>query len=183
MSIATDITGGAGGSAAQLLAVLSDPTAYQAKIQAMEQATAEYKKYVDAVGVATEVVSLRDDAAALKQQAQDAADAAKAKAKEDLQKAKAKADALLEKAQADADALNAQALANKNEAAAVLAEANALMTQAKQAQDAADAAQAKADKQADKAAAAMADAKDAMAAAQATKADILAKTKAFVEGL
>ena len=55
MSIATDITGGAGGSASQLLDLLANQDAYKAKLQAMENATAEYKKYVDAVGTATEV--------------------------------------------------------------------------------------------------------------------------------
>ena len=58
MSIATDITGGGGsGSASQLLDLLANPDAYKTKLQAMESATAEYKKYVEAIGPASEIVA------------------------------------------------------------------------------------------------------------------------------
>ena len=70
MSIATDITGGASNSASQLLDLLANPDAYKSKLEAMEKATAEYKKYVDAVGVATEINKLRDQASGLREEAQ-----------------------------------------------------------------------------------------------------------------
>lgn len=184
MSIATSITGGGtGGSASQLLELLANPDVYTAKLQMMENATAEYKKYVDAVGVATEVVALRDEAAVLKKEANDYKTATKAKADADLVTATAKADNIIAEAQAKADALLGEAKANKEQADVVLAEAKAELATAKNAQAKADAAQVNADAQMATLAQTQASADQTLAAAKALKADILAKHKAFIESL
>ena len=135
MSIATDITGGSGGSASQLLDLLANPDAYKAKLQAMEAATAEYKKYVEAVGVATEVVSLREEAKALRDEAKNYRDNAVAEADKGLKDAQAKADALLDSAKQQADDLAADAKANKAQADSLLTQATSAMRAAQIAQD------------------------------------------------
>ena len=106
--IATDITGtnGAGGDAAQvfsLLAVVADPAAYKAKIDALVKATEEHKKYVELVSPASEVLAARAQIDALQAQAKQT----------------------LADAQAEAETLKAQA---QEQAQAIVAEANAAAT-------------------------------------------------------
>jgi hypothetical protein len=184
MSIANNITGGGGGSSAsQLLDLLANPDAYQAKLQAMENATAEYKKYVDAVGVATEINAIRDQVKANQAQADAEITEAKALAVKIATDAQTEADAKLAAAQATADELTTQASANKAEASALLAQAKKAMQQAEVAQAVADNAKASADAQAAMLFASQETADQTLAQAQALKADILAKHKAFIESL
>ena len=184
MSIATDITGGsAGGSASQLLDLLANPAAYQAKLQAMEDATAEYKKYVDAVGVATEINAIRDQVKVNQVQAAAEVAEAKALAAKTKAEAQAQADVLLANARQTADELNAQAVTNKAQAEVLLAQAQEAMRQAEVAQAVADNAKASADAQSQAAAQTQAQADQTLAEAQAIKADILAKHQEFIQGL
>lgn len=184
MSISTGITGrGDAGSASQLLDLLANPEAYKTQLQAMENATAEYKKYVEAIGVATEITSIRDKLKAGQEQAE--ADIAEAKALGVTLKAKAEADAqgILDEAKAEAAKLTAQATENKASADALLAQAQALIAKAEADQAKADAAQASANAQAEKLAKTQAEASQALSDAEAAKADILAKHQEFIRGL
>jgi len=184
MSIANSITGGGEtGSASQLLDLLANPDAFTAKLQTMQNATAEYKKYVEAVGVATEVVVLRDEAAALKQEANEYKTTTKAKADAGLDAATAKAESIVAEAQAKADGLLAESIANKKQIDIALAEAKEALATAKKAQANADIAQANADKQMATLAQTKEAADQTLAEAQTLKADILAKHTAFIESL
>lgn len=60
--ISTDITGGSVGGANQLLDLLSlvaNPTVYEAKVKALQDAIAEHRKYVEAVAPVSEIAALR----------------------------------------------------------------------------------------------------------------------------
>ncbi len=184
MSIASSITGG--GSSNQLmdlLAVVANPDAYKAKIAALEAATAENKKYVEAIGPASEIVALRDKAAALKQEAEDYKTAAVTEADISIQEARAKASAIAIEAQKKADALIAETTAAK-EAAEQLAKQNKIALAASD-KALADAEQAKAiaESKAQELEQAIADAQSAAADARATKAAIVAKHQAFIGSL
>lgn len=184
MSIATDITGApVGSSVNQLLELLANPDAYAAKIKAMEAATAEYKTYVEAVGVATEINNLRDQAKALREEAQAYRDAALAQADADIKTAEAKAATILAEAQQKANELTSNAQAVKSQSDALMNQASALMDQAKAAQAKATADQAAADAQSKRAADTQAQLDSDLAAAQALKDDIVAKHQAFIQGL
>lgn len=184
MSIATSITGGSSyGSASQLLDLLANPEAYKAQLKAMEDATAEYKKYVDAIGVATEITTIRDQLKA----SQEGADAEVKEAKEWAVKikkdAQAQATSTLGAAKAEAKDLVDKASAAKAEADTLLCQAKEAMRQAEVAQAVADNAKAAADARAQQLAQTQAEADQALADAQAAKADILAKHQEFIQGL
>lgn len=62
--ISSSITGSVGGSNQlfELLSLVSDPEAYAEKVRALEEATAENKKYVELVAPASDIISLREKA-------------------------------------------------------------------------------------------------------------------------
>jgi hypothetical protein len=183
--IANGIDGSSGG--AQILDLLAlvaaDPKVYQAKLKELQDTADRNQKYVEAVGPASDILILRDQAKT------DAADAVQA-----LQDAKDQATQLVSDAQTQAksivDAANAEATDTTNEAKLLKATAASAMSVAQTAQANADAAQAKADaamlanqaraKDLEKA---IADAQEASAAADAAKAEIIAKHQAFIESL
>ena len=184
MSIATSITGGgASNQLMDLLAVVANPDVYKAKLDALDAATAENKKYVEALGPASEIVQLRDQAKGLRQEADDYKKSAIAQADADLLAAKEKAASLVATAQAKADALVAAATENKAATDALMAQAKAELAAAQKVT--ADAVKAQASAQAKEQALskALEDAAAAQAEAETVKADILAKHQAFVEGL
>ena len=184
MSIATSITGGSSyGSASQLLDLLANPEAYKAQLKAMEDATAEYKKYVDAIGVATEITTIRDQLKA----SQEGADAEVKEAKEWAVKikkdAQSEADEIFSSAKSASADLLKKASSTKDDAESLLADAKEAKRQAEAAQAVADNAKAAADALAEKLAQTQAEADQALADAQAAKADILAKHQEFIQGL
>ena len=139
-----------------LLNVIANPEEYAKKLKALNDATAEHKKYVDLVGPAGDILKLKDDAQADRAAAADELAAAKADAKKIKSDADAKAKDALEKAQerakaiiAEAEAIKASAAADKvanqslsTKLASDLAAAQKAATEAKAAAKAADDAKA-----------------------------------------
>jgi chromosome segregation ATPase len=184
--IVTNIDGSIGGGT-QILDLLSlvaaDPKVYQSKLKELQDAADRHQKYVEAVGPVSDIIILR------KQAKIDTESAA-----QELKEASVKAETIVKEAQAKADEIIAQAQADlvaaKNEAAEVTSKASILMSQAQQAQTAVDQAEKEAktatataqtkSKQLD---VAIVTAQAAEEAAEAVKAGIVAKHKAFLESL
>jgi len=185
MSITTDITGGSGASnqLLDLLAVVANPDVYKAKLDALEAATAANKVYVEAIGPASEIVALREQAAVEKQQADEMVVKAGVTAENIVNAAQTQANTLVSDAQTQANAIAAQAQKTKAEAEQVLSDAKAAAVEAQRAQEKAESAQASADAQAAVLQASQEAADQALAEAKALKADIIAKHEAFIKGL
>ena len=166
-----------------LSTLLADPTVYADKLKALTEATAENKKYVDLVGPASEIVSIRAQADADRAAAAQAVSDAKAKASSIVGDAQTEAAAILAYAQEQADTLVAQAKAQKDESDAVLSQAKASLANVKRAESEAKAATAAAKAQAESLAAAQSVTEALQTEANNTKAALLAKTQAFIEGL
>ena len=126
MSISTNIDGSSGASSQlfDLLTVVSNPQAYQAKLKALEDATAESKKFVELVAPASEIIALKEKSKADAQEAADVLSEAKSKAQTVVADANRKAKDIVSEAQSEAE----EAISG---AAIVRAEADKLLTQAK----------------------------------------------------
>jgi colicin import membrane protein len=184
MSIATSITGGsASNPLLDLLAIVANPDAYKAKIDALDAATAENKKYVEALGPASEIVQLRDQAKGLRQEADDYKKSAIAQADADLLAAKEQAKKITADANAKVDDLLDQASKTKDQADALMSKVQQELAEAEKAKVEAAKAQEIAEAKASELSRALEDAAAAQAEAEAAKADILAKHQAFVKGL
>lgn len=185
MSISTNIDGSVGGAnqLLDLLSLVSNPSVYQAKINDLQAATEENKKYVELVGPASEIVKMRDDMRLQKESADaeakqiidsanQEAESIKTSAKKYALDAKAEADNAVEKAKALNDAAQVKLDELKAKSAAAdnaLASANSVAEEA-----AKELELAKAEKQASL---------NAKASYEAAKASIIAKHKAFIESL
>jgi hypothetical protein len=184
MSIATSITGGsASNPLLDLLAVVANPDVYKAKIDALDAATAENKKYVELAAPASEILVMREQIKTKNAEADAELADAKDRAANAVKDAKEKAASLVSAAQAKADALVAAATENKAATDALMAQAKAELAAAQKATADAVKAQASAQAKEQVLSKALEDAAAAQAEAEATKADILAKHQAFVEGL
>lgn len=184
MSIATSITGGsASNPLLDLLAIVANPDAYKEKIDALDAATAENKKYIEAIGPASEIVELRDQAKGLRQEADDYKKAAIAQADADLLAAQEQARKTTAAAKIKADDLIDQANTTKAQADGLISKVQEELAAAERAKVEAVKAQAVAEAKATELAQALADAATAKADAETVKADILAKHQAFIKGL
>lgn len=184
MSIATSITGGsASNPLLDLLAVVANPDVYKAKIDALDVATAESKKYVELAAPASEILAMREQIKAKNNEADVALADAHARADAALKEAKEKAASLVAAAQAKADGLVAAATENKAATDALMAQAQAELAAAQKVTADAVKAQASAQAKEQVLSKALEDAAAAQAEAEAVKADILAKHQAFVQGL
>ena len=155
----------------------------QEKIKALEDATAENKKYVELVGPASDILALKEKAQADAEAAKAALSDAKSKANEMLSAAGVQAAAIKGAALEEAKGISDKA--NELVAAAEKAKADA-QSALKRATEAEAAAQASADAAASREAAAKAAeeaAKDAKAQADAAKAEIIAKHQEFIRTL
>ena len=184
--IANNIDGSSGGSS-QILELLSlvaaDPKVYQSKLKALEDATAEHKKYVELVGPTSDILTIKAKVKADLDEAAKTLSDAKTEAKSIVSDAKEKAKGLIDTAQDSANTL-------VEDAKSIKSQADADLLVAKQAQSKADIAQSKADANSASAAekskqldTAIADAQTAKKDAEAVKAEIVAKHKAFIESL
>ena len=184
MSISTSITGGnASNPLLDLLAVVANPDVYKAKLDALDAATAENKKYVEALGPASEIFQLRDQAKALREEAANYQKSAIAKADANLIAAQEQANKITAAAKIKADDLVSSAAAAKAQTDALISQTQAELVAAKKATADAVKAQASAQAKEQELAQALQDAAAAQAEAEAAKADILAKHQAFVQGL
>jgi len=166
-----------------LSTLLADPTVYADKLKALTEATAENKKYVELVGPVSEIVAIRAQADVDRAAAAQAVADAKVEADSIVGGAHADAAGILADAQGQADTLIAQAKAQKDQSTAVLSQAEISLADVKRAESEAKAATAAAKVQLDNLAAAKAATEALQAEAAGIKAALLAKTKAFVEGL
>ena len=184
--IANNIDGSSGGSS-QILELLSlvaaDPKVYQSKLKALEDATAEHKKYVELVGPAADILTIKAKAKADLDEAAKTLSDAKTEAKSIVAGATEKAKSLIDTAQDSANIL-------VEDAKSIKSQADADLLVAKQAQSKADRAQSKADSNSASAAEksklldkVIADTNAAKEDAEAVKAEIVAKHKAFLESL
>ena len=184
MSIATSITGGgASNQLMDLLAVVANPDVYKAKLDALDAATAENKKYVEAIAPASEILAMREQIKAKNAEADTALTEARARADAAVKAANDSASAIVAEAQAKADAMVAAATENKAATDALMAQAKAELAAAQKATADAIKAQASAQAKEQALSKALEDAAAAQAEAEAAKADILAKHQAFVQGL
>ena len=144
MSISTNIDGSSGASNQlfDLLTVVSNPQAYQAKLKALGDATAENKKFVELVGPASDIVALKEKAKADADEAATALSEANSKAQTVVADAAKKAKDTISEAQKKAEEVTSAASNTRAEADKLLAQAKAELVAAQKAS--ADAEQAKA---------------------------------------
>lgn len=182
--IANSITGGsASNQLLDLIAVVSNPDVYKEKLASIEAATAENKKYVEAIGPASEIVKLREEAVVDREQAKKILEDASANAELRIYNANIEADTILSNAQKRANEIAIEAQANLLQANQLRQQAENLMADAVAAKSNADTAQAEATAKAEQADALKLQAEAAKADAEATKASIIEKHKAFIESL
>ena len=183
--ISSNIDGTSGSN--QVLDLLSllagSPDVYKNKLKELQDATAEHKKYVDAVGPASEIVRMRTEIADDAKASKDALNQAKAEAQGIVDEAKAKADAIIGNANSEAADITAEAKLLKAAASSAMAAAQAAQANADTAQSKADSATAVAQAKSKDLDKAITEATIAKDAAEKAKADIIAKHKAFIESL
>ena len=143
MGISTDISGSSNvGGASQLLdllALVSNPAVYKNKLDALEAATAENKKFVELVGPADSIVKMRETIALELADVKRTSEEAKKTVAETVLAARSQAAEMVSDAQAKADALKAEAQALVDEAKSDIAATKAALSAAKKAKVDADA--------------------------------------------
>ena len=185
MSISNNIDGTSGSSSQlfDLLTVVSNPALYQEKLQSLESSIAENKKYVDLVGPASDILALKEKA---KKDAEDAAEVlenAKQQAAKLVSDANQQASKSIATAKSEADNLKADAQQVVIMANALKAQAESAAAKAAQTQVNAEAVVKEANNKVIQLDKEIADAQTAKDAANALKAEIVAKHKAFIASL
>jgi cell division septum initiation protein DivIVA len=183
--ISTNIDGTSGSSNQlfDLLTVVANPKEYQSKIQALEDAIAENKKYVDLVGPASDILALKEKAKADADKAAKALKDAEQKAGDIVAGAEARADVIISSAQERADSIAEKAQALMSEARSAKALADSAAAQAAQTQSRAEAAIASAAAKSEQLDEALEKAKQAKEDLASARADLIAKHQAFIKSL
>jgi cell division septum initiation protein DivIVA len=185
MSISNNIDGSVGGAnqLLDLLALVSNPAVYEAKVQSLQAAIAENKKYVEAVAPVSEILDLRDKVTADKAASAAALAEAKSTAKDLVSKAQAQAADIISSATTQATQLTMDAQAAKD--AALLAQNDAVKATAevRKAKVNYDKLSGTLQAQLDSVAKAQADADATRQSYEDLKADLVAKHTAFIQGL
>lgn len=183
--ISTNIDGTSGSSNQlfDLLTVVANPKEYQNKIQALEDAIAENKKYVDLIGPASDILALKDKAKADAEKAAQALQDAEQKSKEIVSGAESRAKVIVSSAQEQADSVKEQAQQVLTEARSFKAQVDKASTQAEQAQSRAEAAIASAQAKSEQLNKALAEAQEAKEGFVNAREDLIAKHKAFIASL
>lgn len=186
MSIATDITGGSAGGANQLmemLSLISDPKQYEARLKALQDATEVHRKHISLVGPADEIVRLRDEAAAKKKQADEYAAKVKQEADDALAAAKVEAKGLVADAKAAADKLTQEAKKAQAEVNSQLEAAKAATADAEKLQKQAATKLKSLEAEKVELLRVKAAVDEERVGFQSLKDELIAKHKAFIEGL
>ncbi len=184
--IATSITGASVGGANQLfdlLAVVADPKGYAEKTQALMTLIEQQRVLVEAVGPASEVVALRDAARVDREAAAAAVQTAQGEADAIVADAKQKAAKSSRDARVKAEAIIAEAMNTQAQATAVMADAQKVKANAERSQREADSLVQRLAIDMEAAMASKAAADATMAEAEALRASLVEKHKAFIEGL
>lgn len=102
--ISTDITGNNAGASQllDLLSLVANPQVYEAKVKALQELTDKNQKYVEAVGPASEILKLREEAGVDREEAAKTLAAAKAESAKIVAQAKETAAKLTKSATASA---------------------------------------------------------------------------------
>lgn len=185
MSISTNIDGTVGGAnqLLDLLSVVSNPGVYEAKLKALQDATAQNQKLVELAGPASDILTLRDKLRVQNEEAASALSDAKAEAADKVAKAKKLADTIVNDATSKAQEILASATSKEDEAKAALVELNAKLAEANKLSAAAEKLKADLAKRVDEVKAEKAVSTEAKNSYEAAKAELIAKHKAFIESL
>jgi methionyl-tRNA synthetase len=185
MAISNNIDGSTGSSneLLNLLAVVANPKVYESKIKDLQDATDAYNTAIALAGPANEILDLKEKAKADREAAKAELADAKDKSSKIFDDAKTQAyNTILESTTKANEILNAaknkQVETDHLQASVVAAQADIQKLQA-----AADKANATAQKKLDDAIDLLAKAKEAQKQADADKANLIAKHKAFIESL
>jgi len=183
--IANNIDGSSSsGSLVDLLALIAgDPKEYQNKLKEMQDVANKNQKYVEAVGPASDILTLRKKAKADTDEAAKILSDAKTEAKSIFSDAQEKAKSLIDTAQDSANTLIENAKSVKSQADAELSAAKQAQAKADNAQSKADAALISATEKSKSLEKAIADAKAVKEDAEATKTDIITKHQNFIQSL
>lgn len=181
--ISYNIDGSSQNQLLDFLSVIANPDVYATKLKELQAATEENKKYVEAVAPVSDVLALRESLFKQNADATAALDAANVQAGQIVSEARTSAAGIVADAQAQAQEIIAQAVATKKDADSLAAQVTAALSDAKKAEKVAKAATDAAKAQSESAAAAQAAAEALQAEVNDIKVALLAKTKAFVEGL
>jgi hypothetical protein len=179
------LMGGSGGSnqLIDLLTVVANPSAYKEKIDALDKATEENKKFIALVAPANEIIALREKIAQDAAASQTALDKAQQDAVAVVADAKAEAKKITKAAQEKADTLIATAQATVDEAKTKLAQAALAASNAQSQQEAVDKQAQEYFSKMQALDAEQAKLEIATAEAVKLKATLLAKHQAFIESL
>ena len=179
----TPMGGGGSNQLMDLFAIVSNPDAYNSKIQALQDAINEHKKVIDAVGPAKDILGLREQTKSARDEAVAKIKDAQIKADEMLAAANAQAAATVSRTNEDMAALAAEAKAAKDEAKADAKAVKKALKDAEQAKADADAVVADYKARSGALADSQATLDAAIAEAQTVKNAIIAKHQAFIQGL
>jgi len=181
--ISYNIDGSSQNQLLDFLSVIANPDVYANKLKELQAATEENKKYVEAVAPVADVMALRESLFKQNDEAKAALDSATAQAGQLVSDAKALAASIVADAQTQAQAIVAQAATTKTEADALSLKVTAALADVKKAEKEVKTATDAAAVQLENLAAAQAATEVLQAELAGIKAALLAKTKAFIEGL
>lgn len=184
--IATNVDGTPINSSNQLLdllSVMANPTAYAQKLEALQSATAEYKKFVEAVAPAEEIMALLEKTRADKEEAHQALVRANAEAEMIASNARAVANALVVGAEEKAKDIVRAAELMREEADAKMNNAERALAQFNMDKSTLEVASANVTAREQAALDAIAQASAAKREAEDLKAEILAKHQEFIQTL
>lgn len=179
--ISTSITGGF--ETSQLLTLLAEPEALKERIENLEKATSEYKKYLAAVAPASEVLKFRDEAKADREEAAKILQKAKDDAEKILSEANSQKFEILNQATDEADKIKSEAKAISDSARAKDEAASEAKKVALSDSEKAKDAEEKAKLREKLALEAQENFNASTEELKAIKADILAKHQAFIESI
>lgn len=185
--IGTDITGATKDNLTDLLNIVADPKAYSEKMQALQSAIAENKKYVELVAPASDIIKLRNETrelvAQVKAQAEETKASAEAEAKKMLSEAKSEAEKLVSDATNEANAIKSSVVDMKQDAESILADAKRQADSVAKSQGRLDAEIKKYQALIDGVEAQKAEVQQEKANYEAMIAEIAAKHRAFIDSL
>ena len=179
----TPMSGAGSNQLLDLLSVVSNPDAYNTKIQALQDVINEHKKVIDAVGPAKDILALREQTKTARDEAAAKISIAQTQADEVLAAANAQAEAIVNRAKEEMVALTEEAKAAKEEAKADAKAVKKALKDAEQAKADADAVVADYTARSKLLVSSQATLDAAIAEAQTVKNAIIAKHQAFIQGL
>jgi cell division septum initiation protein DivIVA len=181
--ISYNIDGSSQNQLLDFLSVIANPDVYSNKLKELQAATEENKKYVEAVAPVSDVIALRESLLKQNADAKAALDAANEQSDQILSDANVSAEAIIASAKAQAQAITEHADQIKKNADTLSLQAKAELADVKKSEKDAKLAMDEIKVQSDKFEKAQAATEALQVELAGIKAALLAKTKAFIEGL